>query len=371
MFIYFENEKSFNSLSYETYFIILFGVFAFSLGSELALFAFPNHGKHNIRRIEQKNILVGLIFWLPIIGLPFFVANAYFLAANGPSDILLINLRRSLTGEDGSPDKFGWWVYLISIANFSIGLNFINQVNWRRQIISISAAITYDIFATGRTFLVFTMVFILALQLILKRPNFKRNILLWSIPFIVSFFILGATLGKGGILDQGLKENIDSIVPIFRTYVVGPVPAFDQYLRNKPEVDFGKNTFRFFLAVLSKIGIDIKVPQLMQPFVFVPDPVNVYTLYQTYFMDYSFIGVYLIQFFLGFFHGFLYVKSKSGHPFYIFIFSIFLYPLFMQFFEDQYVSLLSTWLQYLLLALIFFPLGRKIIYPQSFIGKYE
>src|SRR5438128_12375967 len=105
--------------------------------------------------------------------------------------------------------------------------------------------------------------------------------------------------------------------------------------------------FRTIFAVFNKIGFEIEVPPLIKEYQYTPFASNVYTVYQPYFDDFSVFGILLIQFFLGLFHGFLYKKIESRKPIYIILYSISLYPLFMQFFQDQYFNLLSTWIQYI------------------------
>jgi oligosaccharide repeat unit polymerase len=84
----------------------------------------------------------------------------------------------------------------------------------------------------------------------------------------------------------------------------------------------------------------------LQPYIKTPVLTNVYTVYQPYFLDFSYVGVVLIQFFLGLLHGHIYKRAVSGSAFFVTLYGLSLYPLVMQFFQDQYLNLLSTWVQF-------------------------
>jgi oligosaccharide repeat unit polymerase len=117
---------------------------------------------------------------------------------------------------------------------------------------------------------------------------------------------------------------------------------------------YGENMLRFLFVILNKLGFNIRPVLLRQEFVAVPLLTNVYTIYQPYYGDFSIFGALLIQFFLGLWHGFIYLKARLNKPLYIILYALFLYPLFMQFFQDQYFNLLSTWIQCFIVLFLYF-----------------
>ncbi|PYT03367.1 MAG: hypothetical protein DMF60_18625 [Acidobacteria bacterium] len=117
----------------------------------------------------------------------------------------------------------------------------------------------------------------------------------------------------------------------------------------------GVNSFRTILAVLRALGFGTPYVPLVQPYVDIPMPMNVYTVYQPYFKDFG-IGGILTLFPLGLAHGFLYRKAtvRNPHAVYVFLFSLSLFPLSTQVFQDMYFSVLSTWIQYGAISVLLF-----------------
>jgi len=94
----------------------------------------------------------------------------------------------------------------------------------------------------------------------------------------------------------------------------------------------------------------------VQPWVDVPMPTNVYTVYQPYIKDFGLVGGSLVLFVLGFLHALLYRRAtvRNPHTTYVFLFALSLFPLVMQAFQDMYFSLLSLWIQYGTWAVVLF-----------------
>jgi oligosaccharide repeat unit polymerase len=129
-------------------------------------------------------------------------------------------------------------------------------------------------------------------------------------------------------------------------YVIGSLAAFDRLRHTTVTLAWGDNVFRTVWAVLYSIGFDTKPVPLLQPYIKTPVLTNVYTVYQPYFLDFSYVGAVLIQFFLGLLHGHIYRRAVRGSAFFVALYGLSLYPLVMQFFQDQYLNLLSTWVQF-------------------------
>jgi oligosaccharide repeat unit polymerase len=121
--------------------------------------------------------------------------------------------------------------------------------------------------------------------------------------------------------------------------------AFSQLFESSPSPDWGVHTFRFFIALQYVLGISAITPKpLVREFDFVPDPTNVYTAYDVYFRDFAYFGILVPPTFL-ILHYWLYRKAMRLGGVWIFYYSASVYPLVMQFYQDQYFSLLSMWIQ--------------------------
>lgn len=139
-------------------------------------------------------------------------------------------------------------------------------------------------------------------------------------------------------------------------YTSSSLVTFQKWADLDVDFTFGENTFRFLRAVLNSIGYNLKTNSLVNNFVNISNDnaSNVYTFYHYYAMDFGMIYALIIQFFIGVFHGYLYVKMTRKSPFWVYLFALSIYPLLMQFFQDQYFSLTSTWIQYLFYGIILF-----------------
>jgi oligosaccharide repeat unit polymerase len=165
----------------------------------------------------------------------------------------------------------------------------------------------------------------------------------------IAFFGLGQLANKIGVD----SPNADALLATdaLSLYLLGSLSAMDQ-LMNQPLVfDWGVNTFRSFLAVGQALGLDVSVPTLVKPYVYIPQPTNVYTVFLPYWQDLGWTGVFLAMAVLGWAHAALQSAALSRRdPRLMVLASLAMYPLLMQFFQDQYFSLLTTWVTFALLV---------------------
>jgi oligosaccharide repeat unit polymerase len=75
--------------------------------------------------------------------------------------------------------------------------------------------------------------------------------------------------------------------------------------------------------------------------------INVYTVFSPYYRDFGVVGVGLFLGVLGALHGWIFRQLKTGMPIIIVANALLFYALIMQFFQDQYFSLMSQWIQLL------------------------
>jgi oligosaccharide repeat unit polymerase len=89
---------------------------------------------------------------------------------------------------------------------------------------------------------------------------------------------------------------------------------------------------------------DVSPIALLRDYESVPNLTNVYTVYEVYFRDFWYFGVLVPPVFLVV-HWELYRRANFIGGIWIFFYSASIYPLVMQFFQDQYFSMLSMWMQ--------------------------
>jgi len=144
-------------------------------------------------------------------------------------------------------------------------------------------------------------------------------------------------------------------------YVVAPLAGFDYLLHHPSEYKYDPNhTFRQILPVLARIsGSTHTPPPILDDFVLVPLPTNVFTVFKFYYVDFGFGGMLVVMFLIGVGQTWLFRKALAGIDFYVFLFAISLYPLMMVVFDDQY-SLISYYVAALIFGAVYFHVLRGI-----------
>lgn len=301
----------------------------------------------------RKRVTRLIVIFLPILGLPFFIQRGSLLASMGPTHSFLINIRYQQTVNGGD---YGLSAYLVPLAFFAVAIQVMEKPIRSKSIfwVSLAVGLTYAVFETGRTFVMQMTALLVGIPLIQRRIKPLPALLSITAATALLFGLVGLALGKGGSFDQSLGDNFQGILSSFGEYGLGGVTAFNHRLAHGSEWSCGSHVFRSLIALTNKLGFQFQVQPLIQPFVSHPYESNVYTVYSEYFMDFGLFGALLIQPILGAFHGCLYRRANQGESYFVFLYALFLFPLMMQFFEDQYMSLLSIWVQYALLGWIYF-----------------
>jgi hypothetical protein len=88
--------------------------------------------------------------------------------------------------------------------------------------------------------------------------------------------------------------------------------------------------------------------------VFVPLPINVYTVFKFYFIEMGITGTVVLLFFVGLFHSLLYLKARQGGRFSTYLFAYFMYPVLMVIFDEAYMSSLGECLRAIAFGLLYF-----------------
>ena len=178
--------------------------------------------------------------------------------------------------------------------------------------------------------------------------------------FLVIFTLAGYLTGK-----SQTRSSYDMI----SLYAGLSVPSLDQYLLNPlPDTGMiGDHTLYPIYSTLRTFGFDL--PDLYAPYEFIRfNDVfgNVYTALRRYIQDYTYPGMLLIMFLMGFGYSAFFRKAKRNVGLWLVCYAVFCCPLVMMFFEDQFfLSLLGISTIYHLgylfafyLALVWWPQKR-------------
>ena len=354
LLVYLTVPHPFRPLSLETVLLVAAASSAFVL---IGLSISPrviNTDPHQTR--FEATALKPILFWLALLGLPAFALRAISIANSVDlTDSMFVNLRLALTGEDGDARTYGVLGYLLPVSFTSV---FVELASSRRRgfgpsgWIALGVAICYALLATGRTTVFFLLIGLSFIALMQRRVS-PLN-LLWITMGLagLAFFGIGVLLNKIGA--NSPNANALSAIDSISVYLLGGLAALDFSFHQSLAWELGANTFRAIMAVLKTIGLHVTVAPTLKEYVFVPEPSNVYTVFYPYVRDFGFLGAALFMSLLGAIHALLHNAAKRGDPRAIILSAISMYPLLMQFFDDQYFSLLSMWVSYAVLVSLCF-----------------
>lgn len=256
-----------------------------------------------------------------------------------------ITLRSAMT-EGGGQIGFLAYFSILSYAVTSLTVLAYkkNAASLPRLILSSAVSLFYVYVSTGRTHLLLLLSLTLIPLIMLEVVRLKGLVIALFLTGVTFVFIATMT-AKGISLEAEFSENAASLAENLRAYTVAPFVAMSELMQADRTAEWGANTFRFFISVLHALGVIEKPPPaLIRDYVFVPDPTNVYTVYDVYFRDFSYLGVLIPPLLLAF-HWWLYSRARKIGGKWIFYYAASVYPLATQFFQDQYFSPLSIWIQ--------------------------
>jgi oligosaccharide repeat unit polymerase len=343
-------------LSFKALAIYTLGVVMFTLGG-LAIklkvnFEYSNQDENHFFEI-RKNFDTVLIL-ITLIFLPFFLISSYRLAIEYMIfDSLFAGLRNSTIQEQ----DIGFSKYGTNFAYISFFLQFyiysIKKNNSTKLFISALILLIFCAFSTGRTFFIVYLSLIFGILIVFQKLKKKHLFYAFS-GFLILFSTVGILLNNGGSTENNLEENISGLAGNFMIYLLGSLSAFDAFIHSNYIITYGENSFRFIYSVLYKIGsLESKPSELVDQYVSIPFDTNVYTLYKIYFQDFGILFMMLVVFCMSLLHTYYYLKAINGRQFMpTFIYSVMLYPLFMSFFQEQYLSLMPTWIYFIFIALV-------------------
>ncbi|HRI20241.1 MAG TPA: O-antigen polymerase [Panacibacter sp.] len=204
--------------------------------------------------------------------------------------------------------------------------------------------ITYAVLSTGRTYLLLMFCIYIGFKAITGTLK-RRHYITAGVGFFIIFGTIAIILRKAGGEDMGVIETMGSVFKSFSDYFLGGIYAFNSIIKSGFTLDHGENSFRFFIALFHTLGLSDKEPvDLVMPFVYTPIASNVYSVYYVYIKDFWYFGLLFMSLW-SYIHTWLYYRAKHNFL-YMYVYALLLYPLITSFFQDQYISLLSTWIQY-------------------------
>ncbi|MGV0983521.1 MAG: O-antigen polymerase [Limnohabitans sp.] len=212
-------------------------------------------------------------------------------------------------------------------------------------------------FSTGRGIVLMIFIsLIISYLCTLKEKKISRSIIKSGLVFtFLSYFIftiMGEILGK---VSGNFSDAINSIV----NYQFSALPALSFFIEKNSlsimDSNLGSDTIRLFRAIFSKLGFATPPESLVQEFVFVPIPTNIYSFYHFHLRQFGWLGVILFPFSFGVAHQIIYryAFSKNSTDYHKLIFAISIIPLLNSTGGDTYFSNASIWISIGLIGFIF------------------
>jgi oligosaccharide repeat unit polymerase len=318
----------------------------------------------------QQRIWLRLFFLsIIIIALPFYIQAAYRVFIASQLDNFLVGIRTELGyGEEdiGNTKYFISLSFVVFAINYQAYLKYRGVRNAIMVLVNLLVTLTYAVLATGRSYFFMILAIYMGLNYLHHLRITKRIYLTMLAFFIPLFLILGIIYGKGGSSEEKAKDNIWMSISTAGIYVVSPINALDQQIREQKETKgTGENTLLFFNKIGQQLGFLKKqeTPTLVQEYAFIPYPTNVYTYYSPYLKDYGYIYACVMLLLFGMLHTWIYFKAIQTQKLrYNLYFAILMYPLLMSFFQDQYLGLFSTWIQMIFYIEVFITAEILMLY---------
>lgn len=330
--------------------VLVSGISAFYAGSVSGSKLTCGWGITKSVGISQKNLEWSIVL-LALLGLVLMLTKALqnlpltsTMSIFGGADSWYAQLRNILVAK---PAAYGLAAYGLS---FSFAASAYLVLAYRRggsllcAMLSVLVSFAYVLLSTGRTFMLLLACILIACCL----PRERRNrLILMSLAPLGCFLLFVLVPMLGGRL------SMDALLPMFKMYFLGPLAAYDWAINGGLPGTGGAMTFRTPLAVLRALGFEYQVPDLIQPWAQTKLTGNVYTVFTPYYRDFGAVGLAVVLGLLGLLHGWVYKQAMNGQALMIVVNAILFYALVMQFFQDQYFSLLSQWGQIVAWMVIF------------------
>jgi oligosaccharide repeat unit polymerase len=344
--------------------IVAAGAASFSLGGFLAVLvpgALLRIHLFSPTPARHPSFLRNMVMLVLLCGLPVLIYQIYQLSESqgGGVNIFaqarLAQLEAARNGETGQSFVLD---YFTMIATY-VSLLFATERRDKQFWIVTAVAFCGCIFSTGRTNLLMLISGLCTVRLLqTKRESFLGALLFlrWPITLFLALYV-GLIFTNKQV--DGAPGGFTGVATYFvLSYIVGPLAAFDRVVQHPADFALStSHTFEFPMKVASALNLtSYTAPPLLDKFVFVPFPTNVYTIYKFYFLELGTIGTVTLLLFIGFLHSLLYLKAKRGGRLSTYLFAFSMYFLLMVIFDDSYYQI-GVYLRALAFGLVYLAAG--------------
>lgn len=362
--------------------VICIGALLFSIGGALSFliplktfsrvsFIGPPRG----RGTKLKWLLIAVLFLG--VSMQFRYLLALAASAGGGGFGFLAAARQTMIDETNDSDAaFRWFTYITTWTVFS-ALLFQLEPRSKASRIMLALSLLSCLASTGRGQFLLLLSALTTLYLIrnakerfVPAMRFAR----WPIIAFVSLFVILMFSNKDTshltITPAEYVQN--SIVG----YLCGSMVAFDLVVRHLAEFTHTgalPGTLAPLFRLLSTLGLmPYAPPPTFEAYVFVPVPINTFTVYKAWIVDFGLIPGMMVVGLVGFLHSLLYRIAMTANRIAIFLFSLSVSSAILVFFVDTYSSF-SFYAHALVFATIFLALRSlpSDLFPSESLGTAQ
>lgn len=270
-----------------------------------------------------------LLLLLSIVMTPLYVKKVYDIVLMFGTEDFMHNVRSFAVYGDAN---MGFLEYSITI-NISLLLVSLYgypkikkwQIGWACAACMLNALAIME--KGGFLTVFFCLMFVLYERKVIK----LRSVGLFSVVVLLFFFMFNIMREE---TDSDYSKN-ESLLGFIAMYILSPPVAYC-HLSEDVIYQFSARTTPMLYYLLNKYWADIfMVYDRLQPFVFIPIPTNVYTIFQPFYQDFGYRGVAAWSVIYGLICGFLYAKKCDGNSFANCLYLYFAYILALQFFQEN------------------------------------
>ncbi|MGD0737169.1 MAG: O-antigen polymerase [Terracidiphilus sp.] len=345
--------------------IVAAGAASFSVGGLLAglvpremfhIHLFPPEPERTSEFL-RKSLMIVLLLGMPVL----FYQTWKLSASQGGGLNILAQARLEMVeaAQGGEPIRSFVLERFTSIA-ITVSLLFSTGKKDRTFWVVTAIALFACILTTGRTSLLLLISGLGAILLIQRKEESllgAMRLLRWPIALFFALYIGLIFTNKNTEGVTGGAIGVATILVL--SYIACPLAAFDRVVQSPADfVSTASHTFQFplHLAAVLHLVENYTKPPLLDSFVLVPFPTNVYTVFKFYFLEVGTFGTIVILFSIGLLHSLLYLKARQGGRFSMFLFAISIYSVLIVIFDDAYFDT-AIYLRAIGFGLLFFLIG--------------
>ncbi len=328
-------------------------------------------------RRRSINRCIDIFIVLQVVAAPWYIHAFLQQAALLSSGDLAAGLRLVGMGEEsqgmgGVLGFFGYFSFAAKICAFiSVSLLDGSKASKRRAVLAILMPALYSILTMGRTGTMFVLVGCAGIYLLHNRMPNAKKVFASACAFVLIFAIPAILLRKGVDEDATATKALIQVGGSITQYAVAPLVAFG-IVTEEPHLfeRNGSGYVDFFAAAAYKLGWTTNPPpSSINPYIYTPNPTNVYPIYMKWYLDFGYIGAAVGMILLGGVCTIIFLSAQVGHPIGIALFGLVINGVCTTFMGDAFLTSLSIWLQTIIVGVVLF-YGPLLQWPRIAPGQW-